>query len=214
MNPELDFFFQATKKWQQELNLLRKLVLDCQLQEEKKWGVPCYTLQSKNILIIHDFKEYCALNFFKGALLSNADGILTQPTENSQSARQIRISSVQQIMEWESAIRATIFEAIEIEKAGLQVPSKPVEAFEMPEEFQAKLNQSPALNTAFNALTPGRQKAYLLHFAEAKQAKTREARIDKYTQRILDGKGFTDCVCGLSKRMPGCDGSHKFLKKD
>ena len=191
---------------------LRTLVLDCNLVEELKWGVPCYMYQKSNIVLIHAFKDYCALLFMKGSLLQDEKGILIQQTENVQSGRQIRFTSLKEIVKIKATLKAYVFEAIEVEKAGLKVEHKKTEEFSVPEEFEAKLDKSPALKKAFKALTPGRQRAYLLYFAGAKQAITRETRIENYTQRILDGIGFNDCTCGLSKKMPRCDGSHKNLK--
>ncbi len=192
MNPKVDFFFEKAGKWQEEVRLLRKIALDCQLAEKLKWGVPCYLYRKHNIVLIHTFREYCALLFFKGALLKDPEGILVQQTENVQAARQIRFTSVQEVLAQEKTIKACIFEAIEVEKAGLKVAFKKTEAFAMPEEFRRELNQSPALKSAFEALTPGRQRGYLLYFGAAKQSKTREARVDKYRQHILDGRGLND----------------------
>lgn len=212
MNPKVDDFLSKATKWQKEFKKLRAIALDCGLQEDFKWMHPCYTYQNKNIALIHGFKEYCAISFFKGALLQDTDRLLIQPTENTQAGRQIRFTSLKEIITIESVIKTYLFEAIEVEKAGLNVELKKTTEFVVVEEFQKKLDKNAALKTAFEALTPGRQRAYLLHFSEAKQSKTREVRIDKYVQRILNGKGLTDCVCGLSKRMPSCDGSHKQLK--
>ena len=192
MNPKVDFYFNKAKKWQAELEKLRIILLDCGLNEELKWGVPCYTFQKNNIVLIHDFKEYCAVLFFKGALLADTNGILIQQTENVQAARQIRFTSIQQIVEMEAIIKAYIYEAIEVEKAGLKVELKKPSAFKVTEEFQCKLDENLTLKTAFEALTPGRQRAYLLYFSAPKQAKTRESRVEKYTQQILDGKGLDD----------------------
>jgi uncharacterized protein YdeI (YjbR/CyaY-like superfamily) len=178
--------------WQAELAALRTLVLASGLTEECKWGVPCYTFDKSNVVLIHSFKEYCALLFVKGALLKDAKGILIQQTENVQSARQLRFTDVREITKLKSTIKAYLQEAIAVEKAGLKVVMKPTAEFAMPQEFQAKLDASPALKTAFEALTPGRQRGYLLHFAAAKQAKTREARIEKYIPQILSGKGLMD----------------------
>jgi uncharacterized protein YdeI (YjbR/CyaY-like superfamily) len=191
-NPKVDFYFNKAKKWQQELEQLRMIALDCRLTEELKWGCPCYTFQGSNIVLIHDFKEYCALLFFKGALLNNNDGLLIQQTENVQAARQIRFTSLLEIVEQAPILKACIFEAIEVEKAGLKVDLKKTTEFTIAEEFQYKLDHIPALKTAFEALTPGRQRAYLLHFSSPKQSKTREARIEKYMPRILSGKGLND----------------------
>lgn len=211
MNSKVDEFLNKVTKWHDELVQLRAIVLECQLTEELKWGVPCYTFQKANIVLIHGFKEYCALLFMKGALLNDSDGILIQQTENVQGGRQIRFTSLEQIIEQEAILKAYIFEAIEVEKAGLKVALKPHADYDIPEEFQSKMDGDLALKTAFEGLTPGRQRAYILHFSGSKQAKTREARIENYTQRILMGKGLNDCVCGMSKRMPNCDGSHKFM---
>jgi uncharacterized protein YdeI (YjbR/CyaY-like superfamily) len=192
MNPKVDFYFDKAKKWQKELEQLRTIVLDCGLTEELKWGCPCYALGKTNIVLIHVFKEYCALLFFKGALLNDASGILIQQTENVQAARQIRFTSVKEIVKMKTILKAYIYEAIEVEKAGLKVKLKKTSAFAVPEEFQNKLDKDTALKTAFKALTPGRQRAYLLYFAAAKQSKTRESRIEKYRTPILNGKGLND----------------------
>lgn len=191
-NSKVDFFFNKAEKWQQAYEKLRVIVLDCGLTEELKWGVPCYTFQESNIVLIHGFKEYCALLFHKGALLKDPDGILIQQTENVQSARQIRFTSVQEIIEMEASVKAYIFEAIEVEKAGLKVNFKKATEFTLPEEFINKLEEVPGLQDAFDGLTPGRQRGYILYFSAPKQAKTREARIDKCMQQILDGKGLDD----------------------
>jgi len=192
MNPKVDFYFSKEVKWHDELEKLRTIVLDCQLTEELKWGCPCYTFQNANIVLIHVFKEYCALLFFKGALLNDSNGILVQQTENVQAARQIRFTDVQQIVELERVLKAYIYEAIEVEKAGLKVDLKKTTEFKVSEEFQKKLDGSPALKTAFEALTPGRQRAYLLYFSTPKQSKTRESRVEKCEQQILNGKGLDD----------------------
>ena len=168
------------------------IILDCQLTEELKWGVPCYTFENKNIVLIHGFKEYCALLFVKGALLNDVKGILITQTENTQAARQIRFTNVREIVEMEPILKAYIFEAIEVEKAGLKVNFKKTTEFIIPEEFQNKLDEIPALKTAFEALTPGRQRAYILYFSASKQSKTRESRVEKCMQQILDGKGLND----------------------
>lgn len=191
-NPKADFFFTKAKKWKPELEKLRDLALDCQLAEEVKWGCPCYVYKKSHIVLIHAFKDYCALLFFKGALMQDADKILIQQTENVQAARQLRFTSLDEIKKLEKSIKAYIFEAIEIEKAGLKVELKKTTEFTMPDEFKEKLTNSKELDKAFHALTPGRQRAYLLHFSSAKQAKTREARIEKYIPTILNGKGIDD----------------------
>ncbi|TFF35732.1 YdeI/OmpD-associated family protein [Mucilaginibacter psychrotolerans] len=192
MNPKVDFYFAKPGKWQQEIALLRRIALDCGLEEELKWGCPCYTYKQSNIVLIHVFKEYCAYLFFKGALLNDANGILIQQTENVQAARQIRFTGTTAIAELEPALKAYIHEAIEVEQADLKVELKKTKEFEMAEEFQLKLEELPALKTAFEALTPGRQRGYLLHIAQPKQAKTREARVEKCIPRILAGKGLDD----------------------
>jgi uncharacterized protein YdeI (YjbR/CyaY-like superfamily) len=192
MNPKVDFYFSKAKQWQEELEKLRIIVLDCRLTEELKWGVPCYTFQKSNIVLIHVFKEYCALLLFKGALLNDANGILIQQTENVQAARQIRFTSVRKIVEMEAIVKAYIYEAIEVEKAGLQVDFKRTAEFTIPEEFQNKLDEITALKTAFDALTPGRQRAYILYFSAPKQSKTRASRVEKCMQQILAGKGLND----------------------
>jgi uncharacterized protein YdeI (YjbR/CyaY-like superfamily) len=192
MNPKVDFYFSKAKKWQEELEKLRTIVLDCGLFEELKWGVPCYTFQKNNIVLIHVFKEYCALLFFKGALLNDANHILVQQTENVQSGRQIRFTNVREIVEMETILKAYIYEAIEVEKAGLKVNFKTTTEYVIPEEFQNKLNKIPALKTSFSALTPGRQRGYILYFSAPKLSKTRESRIEKYMQQILNGKGLND----------------------
>ena len=192
MNPKVDFYFSKAQKWQEEIVKLRTIVLDCGLTEELKWGVPCYSFQKSNIVLIHVFKEYCALLFFKGALLKDPKGILIQQTKNVQSGRQIRFTSVREIVKMKPILKAYIYEAIEAEKAGLKVNYKKTSEFIIPEEFQNKLDEIPALKTAFDALTPGRQRAYVLYFSAPKQSKTREARIGKFMQQILSGKGLND----------------------
>jgi uncharacterized protein YdeI (YjbR/CyaY-like superfamily) len=192
MNPKVDWYFEKNEAWQKEIKKLRTIALDCGLTEELKWGCPCYEFEGNKIVLIHVFKEYCAFLFFKGALLNDANDILVQQTKNVQAARQIRFTSLSEITKMEKTLKAYIYEAIEVEKAGLKVRLKKTAEFEMPEEFQQKLNKMPALKKAFVALTPGRQRAYLLYFAAAKQAKTREARIEKYLKPILNGKGLND----------------------
>ncbi|WPU98899.1 YdeI family protein [Mucilaginibacter sp. cycad4] len=192
MNPRVDFYFNKAEKWQEEIEQLRSVVLDCGLTEELKWGCPCYTFRESNIVLIHVFKEYCALLFFKGALLSDTHQILIQQTENVQAARQVRFTHMDEITEQRNILKAYIYEAVEIEKAGLKVNLKKTEEFTVAREFQHKLDTIPALKTAFEALTPGRQKAYLLHFSQPKQASTREARVEKWMPQILNGKGLND----------------------
>jgi hypothetical protein len=191
-NPSVDWYFVKAKKWQKEQEKLRQIVLDCGLTEELKWGCPCYTYKDTNVVLIHAFKDYCALLFMNGFLLKDSEGILIQQTKNVQAARQIRFSNIREIIDIESTIKAYIHEAIEVEKAGLKVELKPTAEFEMAEEFQKKLDKMPALNKAFYALTPGRQRGYLLYFSSAKQSKTRQARIEKYIPIILKGKGLDD----------------------
>jgi uncharacterized protein YdeI (YjbR/CyaY-like superfamily) len=192
MNPKVDVYISKDKKWQEELKKLRMIILDCQLTEEFKWGVPCYTFQNSNIVLVHVFKEYCAILFVKGALQKDANDILITQTENVQAARQIRFTNVQEIVEMETILKAYIYEALEVEKAGLKVNFKKTTEFIIPEEFQNKLDEIPALKTAFDALTPGRQRAYILYFSAPKQSKTRESRVEKCMQQILNGKGLND----------------------
>ena len=192
MNPKVDFYFSKSKKWKKELEKLRMIVLDCGLTEELKWGVPCYKFQKSNLVLIHVFKEYCALLFFKGALLNDANDILIQQTENVQAARQIRFTNVREIAKMEAILTAYIYEAIEVEKAGLKVNFKKPREFTIPEEFQNRLDEIPALKTAFKALTPGRQRAYILYFSAPKLSKTRVSKVEKCMQQILNGKGLDD----------------------
>jgi uncharacterized protein YdeI (YjbR/CyaY-like superfamily) len=191
-NPKVDWFFNKPGRWQEAYERLRMIVLDCGLTEKLKWGCPCYTFQKSNIVLIHGFKEYCALLVFKGVLLKDPKGILIQQTENVQSARQIRFTSAGEIGKMKTTLKAYIKEAIEVEKSGLRVNFKKTSEFKIPEEFQTKLEKTPDLKRAFKALTPGRQRAYLMHFSQPKQAKTREARIEKHMPRILNGKGLND----------------------
>ncbi len=192
LNPKVDAYIRKANQWQAEFENLRTIVLNCGLTEELKWGHPCYTFQKKNIVLMHGFNEYCAYLFFKGALLKDNEGILIRQTENVQSARQVRFTNVREIVELEATLKAYIVEAIELEKAGIKVEYKETSEFNIPEEFQKKLDEFPALKTAFEALTPGRQRAYILYFSGAKQAKTRESRIEKHMQKILKGKGLND----------------------
>jgi uncharacterized protein YdeI (YjbR/CyaY-like superfamily) len=208
MNPKVDAFISNSKNWKPELEMLRKIILDYNLFEDVKWGVPCYTYQNSNIVIIQGFKSYCGLSFFKGALLNDANQLLVKPRENTQSGRLIRFTNTKDIIALEPVLKAYIFEAIELEKKGLKVDFVKENTHIITSEFQNKLNNNPELKTAFESLTPGRQRAYNLFFSAAKQSKTREVRIEKYTQQILNGKGINDCTCGLSKKMPYCDGSH------
>ncbi|KMQ58909.1 hypothetical protein ACM40_18265 [Chryseobacterium sp. BLS98] len=192
MNTKTDFFFNEPSQWQAAFEKLRAIALSTELTEDLKWGCPCYTYEGKNIFLIHGFKEYCALLFFKGALMKDPDHILIQQSKNVQAARQIRFTDVQQINDLEDILRSYMFEAVEIEESGAKVGMKKTKEFEMVEEFQFRLDQDPALKEAFEALTPGRQRAYLLHFSSAKQSKTREARIDKCIPEIFEGKGLND----------------------
>jgi len=192
MNPKVDWFFAKDTQWQKEYEKLRTIILDCGLIEELKWGCPCYTFENTNIVLIHGFKEYCALLFFKGALLNDPNGILIQQTKNVQSARQIRFTNAKEIVKTEKILKAYIYEAIEVERAGLKVKLKKTSEFKTPEEFQKRLDKSTALKKAFDALTPGRQRAYIFYFSQAKQSKTREARVEKYIKQILNGKGLDD----------------------
>jgi uncharacterized protein YdeI (YjbR/CyaY-like superfamily) len=212
LNPKVDEFLQKPSKWTECYVRLRAIVLDCGLTEDFKWMHPCYTVEGKNVMLIHGFKNYCAILFQKGALLKDAQGILVQQTENVQAARQIRFTTVQEIVDQEDVIKVYIREAIDVEKAGLEVKLRKRADVSVPEELQNKFVELPDLKPAFEALTPGRQKAYIFHFTQAKRSATRTARIEKNIPRILQGKGLTDCICGHSKRFPNCDGSHKHFQ--
>ena len=192
MNPKVDFFFEKPSQWQKEYSLLRSIILDCGLIEELKWGVPCYTFRGSNVVLIHGFKEYCAILFHKGALLKDPEGILIQQTKNVQAARQMRFTELKEIQDLKASIKAYVFEAIEVEKAGLKVELKETSEFPMVEELKTRLENDSELKKAFESLTPGRQRGYLLYFSQAKQAKTREARIEKYIPKIFEGKGLQD----------------------
>ncbi|WP_367392065.1 DUF1801 domain-containing protein [Lewinella sp. LCG006] len=211
MNPKVDTFLSKADQWQEEMAELRTILLDCDLTEEWKWRSPCYTFQGSNIAIIGGFKTHCVLSFFKGALLQNPEGILEKPGENIQAARVIRFTNSKEITAKKSTLEAYIFEAIEVEKAGLRIDFKEKNELVLVEELLHKFEELPAFKTAFEALTPGRQRGYNLFFSAGKQSQTRTARIEKYIERILDGKGINDCVCGLSNKMPSCDGSHKYI---
>lgn len=213
MNRKLDSYFAHAENWRAELQKLRKIVKAFPFEEELKWGSPCYTFQSKNVVMIGALKSHCVLSFLKGALLKDAEGILDKPGENTQAARVIRFGSSDEITELEKAIKSYLQEAIEIEKAGLQVVFKNPADFEIPAELEEVFEDNAAFKKAFEALTPGRQRAYVLHFTSAKQSKTRTGRIAKVIPRIIAGLGLNDCACGLSKKMPQCDGSHKSLQK-
>ena len=192
MNPKVDWFFDKDTPWKKEYEKLRTIILDCGLIEELKWGCPCYTFENANVVLIHGFKEYCALLFFKGALLNDPEAILIQQTKNVQSARQIRFTNVKEILKMEKVLKAYVYEAVEVERAGLKVKLKKTSDFKIPEEFQKKLKKSAALKKAFDELTPGRQRAYIFHFSQPKLSKTREARVEKYVKQILRGKGLSD----------------------
>lgn len=194
MNPKVDFFFNKAVKWQEEFEQLRTIVLGCGLTEELKWGQPCYTFEKKNIVLIHGFKEYCALLFFKGALLKDPKGILVQQTKNVQAARQIRFTNAREIVRLKTILKGYVHEAVEVEKAGLKVKFKKTSEFNIPEEFQKHLDKTPALKRAFAALTPGRQRAYIFYFSQPKQSKTRESRVEKCVRQILKGKGLHDYI--------------------
>ncbi len=212
MNPKVDAFLHKSEKWQKELQKLRLIILDCQLTEEMKWRVPCYTFQNKNIVLIGGFKDYCAISFFKGALLNDVHNLLIQPGNHTQAGRLIRFTNIQEIIELEPVLKTYIKEAIEVEKAGLKVDYTTNTKLLLPLELQQKLEDNPKLKLAFEALTPGRRRAYCLYFSAPKQSKTKTARIEKYIPQILNGKGLNDCTCGLSQRMPSCDGSHKYIQ--
>jgi uncharacterized protein YdeI (YjbR/CyaY-like superfamily) len=192
MHSKVDVFLSKASRWGKEMEKLRAIILDCHLTEEFKWGCPCYTFQDTNIVLIHAFKEYCALLFFKGALLKDPNGILIQQTKNVQSARQVRFTNLKEVVKLAPVLKTYIYEAVEVEEAGLKVTFKKTSDFTVPEEFQKKLDKNRALKTAFEALTPGRQRAYIFYFSSAKQSKTREARVEKYIPQILDGKGLDD----------------------
>lgn len=213
MNPLVDAYLKKAKNWKLEMETLRAILLSAPLKEELKWGKPCYAYQETNLFIIQAFKDNCALLFFKGVLLKDEKNILVKPGENSQAARMIRFKDVQEIIKIKSILKSYIKEAIDAEKNGLKVEVKKEIQLELPEELVAKFKKNVAFKNAFNELTPGRQRAYLLFFNAAKQSETRVTRIEKYIQQILCGKGINDCTCGLSKRMPNCDGSHKQLRK-
>jgi len=211
MNPKVEEYIDKARRWHFELKALQNILLDCMLIEEFKWRNPCYTFQNANVIIIGGLKEYCILSFIKGALLKDNHGILINPGENSRSVRMVKFTNTQEIIDLTPILKEYIFEAIELEKEGLKVDFKKDPELSIPEEFQNKLNENPDLKTAFYALTPGRKRGYILYFSGAKQSKSRQSRIEKYVQKILDGKGINDCTCGLSRKMPGCDGSHKYL---
>lgn len=211
MNPKVDSYFGKIKQWHDEQSELRRIILDCQLVEELKWKHPCYTFNGGNVILLGGFKEYCVISFIKGTLLKDENGILTQQGENNQSVRVVKFTSVKEILELEPILKSYIYEAIEVEKAGLKVAYKKVDDFDVPEELQAKFKSDKEYKEAFEALTPGRQKGFLLHFSGAKQSATRVSRIEASIERVFKGKGINDCICGRSKYMPRCDGSHKHI---
>ena len=213
MNHKVDEFINNLSHWQEEISKLRMILLDCQLNEELKWRQPCYTFNTNNIALIGNFKEYCTISFFKGVLLSDEEGILVSPGENSQTVKMIKVKSLKEIEQLETVIKSYIFEAIEVEKAGLKVQFTKSTNLDFPEELLDKFSKDEAFRIAFEGLTPGRQRAYNIHFSGAKQSQTRIDRIEKLTDRILKGIGINDCTCGLSKRKPNCDGSHKILNQ-
>jgi uncharacterized protein YdeI (YjbR/CyaY-like superfamily) len=212
MNTKVDAFLVQVKNWREELSVLRGIILQSGLEEELKWGSPCYMLEKKNLVIIQGFKEYFAIMFFQGAIIQDPLGRLVKPGENTQAGRQMRFKNMEDLVQDESLIKSYLEEAISLEKAGTRVVTKDPKEWNIPSEFQAHLEKNAALKTAFEKLTPGRQKAYCIYFADGKQTQTRETRIEKFIPRILSGKGMLDCICGLSKRMPGCDGSHREMR--
>ena len=211
-NPKVDEFINKAKSWRQELSAMRIILLECQLTEEIKWRAPCYTYEGKNIVLIGRLKECCTLSFPKGALLKDTESVLSKPGDNTRAARVIRFACVDEINELENVLKSYVYEAIELEKSGRKIDFSENRELELPDELQAKFEEDPVFRAAFEALTPGRQRGYTLHVSGAKQSKTRASRIESCEQKILAGKGFHDCVCGLSKKMPACDGSHKSLQ--
>ena len=210
MSSTIDIFFSTAKQWRDELSTLRTILLDCNLTEELKWGKPCYMSEGKNIIILQPFKGYCALGFFNGAVIKDDKHILVKPGENTQAGRQIRFTQLQEIIKMKATLKSYIIEAIKAEKSGLKI--EPVNRTEiiLPDELKQVMNKNAGFKKAFSALTPGRQRAYNMFFSAPKQTKTRETRIEKYMNQIMQGKGINDCTCGLSKKMPYCDGSHKY----
>lgn len=210
MSSPVDGFFDTAKQWKDELSALRTILLDCNLTEELKWGKPCYMSEGKNIIILQPFKGYCALGFFNGAVIKDDKHILVKPGENTQAGRQIRFTQLQEIVKMKAILKSYITDAIKAEKAGLKVEAINRAELILPDELKQLMNKSAGFKKAFSALTPGRQRAYSMFFSAPKQSKTRETRIEKYMNQIMDGKGINDCTCGLSKKMPYCDGSHKY----
>jgi uncharacterized protein YdeI (YjbR/CyaY-like superfamily) len=213
MNQEVEKYLENLDKWKKELTALRQIIVNCGLTEDFKWMHPCYLDRNKNILLIHEFKDYCAILFNKGALLNDSQKILVKQTENTQAARQIRFTSISEIIKLETVIKEYIYEAIEVERAGLTIKKKSTSDYEIPAELRQKFEDNTDFENAFNNLTEGRKRGYLLHFSQPKQSKTRMSRIENSAKRIFLGKGLNDCICGLSKRKPNCDGSHKTLEK-
>lgn len=211
MNPKVDEYIINSKKWRPEIVTLRQILLGCDLTEELKWKSPCYTFKKSNVAMIGSYKEYCCLSFLKGTLLNDQSKVLESPGENSQAVRLVKFKAVEQIDDLKDTLMSYVQEAIEIEQQGKKLIFKK-EPESIPPEFQIRMNNDQALKNAFDELTQGRKRGYILYFSAAKQSKSRESRIDKYTDRILSGKGINDCVCGLSKRLPNCDGSHKQLQ--
>ena len=211
VNKKVDIYLNKLNHWKDEQTKLRDILLSCGLTEDFKWMHPCYTYNNKNIVLIHGFKNYCAILFYKGSLLKDSEKVLVQQTDNTQYGRQIRFSNIEEIKNLESIIKTYIYEAIEVEKLGIEVKKKETKDYKVPLELLEKFNENPEFKKAFKSLTGGRQRGYLLHFAQPKQSKTRQSRIEKNIDRILDGHGLRDCTCGLSRRMPNCDGSHKQL---
>lgn len=211
MNPQIDEYIAKAKKWQNEMTALRSILLTCGLTEELKWRVPCYSFHGGNIILIGAFKDYCSLSFVKGELLNDSENILVSPGENSQSVKLAKFTNIEEIQSKEAILKAYIFEAVEVEKAGLKVPKPKSSNLEFPEELIEKMATDELFKTAFEALTPGRQRGYNMFFTAAKQSATRTTRIEKYEARIKNGFGINDCVCGHTKKKPGCDGSHKYL---
>ncbi|WP_435415761.1 DUF1801 domain-containing protein [Polaribacter aestuariivivens] len=214
MNEKVNTYLESLKVWQKELTLLREIALNSNLEEDFKWRNPCYIHENKNIFLLFKFKNFCGISFFKGALLKDKSNLLVQQTENMQLVRQLRFENIDDIIKNENLIKAYISEAVEVEKSKIKIKTKKVSDFKFPEELKQIFNENEEFEKAFYSLTPGRQKGYLLYFESAKQSKTKIARIKKYEQRIFNGKGINDCVCGLSKKMPNCDGSHKFIKNN
>lgn len=212
MSKDVDEYLARLDHWQEELSTLRNIMLNCGAEETTKWGVPTYMAQESNFVILGAFKDHCVLSFLKGVLLSDPEKILESPGANSQSAKLFRFRSLKEIEEKEALIKAYVFEAMEVEKAGLKVEKQNNEDIVFVKELQNKMDADPLFSDAFLALTPGRRRGYNMFFSAAKQSKSREARIEKYTPRILNGKGINDCVCGHSKRYPNCDGSHKLYE--